>query len=254
MRPNKILTPITLVVAVAIAGLFSAKIAPRAVAQLVAQNVAVPSSIAYRDTAYDPGGKVARIDEYVNEQRSNGDRVQIWSDFADGNRNRIIDFVSSGLTVSTNDKNSYTSTLGRGRARILVPNYLCTTIDYSSNSTTVGQEKVLGFTVTHYRTNGANEVKERWIAGDDLGCVVLKTVHQWKDDDGLLTGAVTVSEAVKVTPGAPPEADFRLPANPVDLPPSQYNKNIHPEQAENASLTRMDAIYQGLKVARASAK
>jgi hypothetical protein len=58
--------------------------------------------------------------------------------------------------------------------------------------------------------------------------------------------------ATKIVAGDPSDADFALPVNPVEMPPSQFESSISSDQSGTPLVTRMDAIYQVHKALRES--
>jgi hypothetical protein len=247
----KAIARIALVVAIAIAGLSSAKLTTKVVAQVVAQNIAVPYAITYDNVLTDPSGKQKKLDPHVDEQRRNGDRSQLVT-LADGNTKRIIEFVSAGLVISASTANSNISTMGKGQPSPLIPNYTCRA-NRQPQADLVGKETLLGYPVDHYRTPGSSQSEDSqttdtWVAGPELGCVILRRLAKFSG------GSVDDLFATKVVAGDPPDADFALPANAVDLPPSQFENRLSSPQAGSPVVSRMDAIYQAHKAFREATK
>jgi hypothetical protein len=238
---------VALVVAVVIAGLFSAT---RVVAQVVAQNVAVPYAITYDNVLTGPSGKQNKLDPHVDEQRRNGDRAQLVT-LADGNTKRIIEFVSVGLVISASTANSNISTMGKGQPSALIPNYTCRA-NRQPQADLVGKETLLGYPVEHYRTPGSSQSEDSqttdtWVAGPELGCVILRRLAKFSG------GSVDDQFATKVVAGDPPDADFALPANAVDLAPSQFENSLSSPRGGAQSVSRMDAVYYSHKAFREAA-
>jgi D-serine deaminase-like pyridoxal phosphate-dependent protein len=66
-------------------------------------------------------------------------------------------------------------------------------------------------------------------------------------------GSVDDLFATKVVAGDPPDADFALPANAVDLPPSQFENSLASVRAGSLSVSRLDAVYYAHKAFREAA-
>ncbi len=152
-------------------------------------------------------------------QRANGDHVTI-TDLGNGGKQFVLKLAQQGLDITFNSKNKSMSTMGTGLPKSLSQ----VTEDcrqFGGLESDRSTDTLLGYRTYHILIDRPDIAIQQWIA-PDLGCALIKTIAVRKSDGGIV-----IREAIKATADPPDDALFNVPADRVEMKPSDYFLSFH---------------------------
>jgi hypothetical protein len=163
----------------------------------------------------------------MKENRTSPDRPMV---------ERVLFFPSTAIRILIDDTIRVKSTFYYNRNEPEFPHFRLMKEDPATRCTTSlggsvvhqgpgADDSILGIPVVKFTTEDAN-VHTSWVA-PQLGCIEVMTRHDWRENRGGFVASTAIATPDYIHPGEPDERLFSIPADYMELKPSQRIDRIN---------------------------